>query len=120
MKLALFLFLIILIAGCTPAVKQGTPVIGGTEYQPGAAAPSIAEVSITNFAFMPESTTVKKDATVTWTNEDSAAHTVVSSVFDSPSLGKGQTFSHTFDTAGTYSYHCSIHPSMQGTVIVVD
>jgi plastocyanin len=127
MKLALALFLIILIAGCT-AVKQGTPVIGGTEYQPNGnpaassqtpAAPSSAEIRIMNFAFEPSSATIKQGGTVTWINEDSAAHTVVADTFRSQSLSKGQSFSHTFSNVGTFSYQCSIHPSMTGTVTVV-
>jgi plastocyanin len=60
---------------------------------------------------------------VTWTNNDSIAHTVTSddgTSFDSGALSPGQTFSHTFDTAGTFPYHCSIHgaASMSGTVQV--
>jgi plastocyanin len=119
MKLALALFLIILIAGCTTAVKQGTPVIGGTEYQPNQAAPESAEVRIMNFAFEPSSVKIKQGGTVTWINEDSAEHTVVSDNFRSQSLAKGQSFSQTFSNVGTFSYQCSIHPSMAGTVIVV-
>jgi len=58
--------------------------------------------------------------TVTWTNNDNIAHTVTADngAFDSGYLNQGQTWSYTFTTAGTYSYHCSIHPWMTGTVIV--
>ncbi|SNQ61792.1 Putative blue (Type 1) copper domain protein (fragment) [Candidatus Methanoperedens nitroreducens] len=52
---------------------------------------------------------------------DSAPHTVTSTsgIFDSGSIGNGQTFSYTFNTAGTFEYSCIVHPSMQhGKVIV--
>jgi plastocyanin len=89
-------------------------------------APATANaVSIAGFAFAPANITVKKGTTVTWTNNDSATHTVTSDTKDShgPSssqLGKGQTYSFTFATTGTFSYHCEIHPSMKGTVTVTD
>jgi nitrite reductase (NO-forming) len=58
--------------------------------------------------------------TVTWTNNDEATHTVTADdgSFDSGYLNQGQTWSYTFTTPGTYTYHCSIHPWMKGTVIV--
>ena len=76
-------------------------------------------VDIKNFAFSPVALTVKKGDSVTWTNNDSTTHTVTSSGnFDSGQLAPGKTFSHTFSEAGTFSYGCSIHPSMKGTVTV--
>ena len=72
-----------------------------------------------NFAFSPDSVEIKVGETVTWTNEDAAAHTVTGDGgVDSGQLATGQTYSKTFDTAGTYAYHCSIHPAMTGTVVV--
>jgi len=58
--------------------------------------------------------------TVTWANNDDATHTVTADdgSFDSGFLNQGQTWSYTFTTPGTYSYHCSIHLWMKGTVIV--
>ena len=79
-------------------------------------------VAIQNFAFSPASMTIHAGDTVVWTNMDSTAHTVTSdsgSELASQSIGNGQTYSHTFNTAGTYTYHCSIHPSMHGTITVV-
>ncbi len=79
------------------------------------------EVMIKDFAFSPSTLTVKKGTTVTWTNEDSAPHTATSGdVFDSGNLGTGQSFSYTFDEAGTFDYICTIHPSMEGAIIVGD
>ncbi|HYC26654.1 MAG TPA: multicopper oxidase domain-containing protein [Nitrososphaerales archaeon] len=59
--------------------------------------------------------------TVMWTNNDDTVHTVTSStagLFDSGYLIAGQSWTYTFQTPGTYQYHCSIHPWMTGTVIV--
>jgi plastocyanin len=81
------------------------------------------EIQIEDMAFDPASVTVKKGATVKWTDKDGITHTVTSdtgSELQSPELGKGQSYSHTFTTAGTYKYHCSIHPNMTGTVIVTE
>jgi len=78
-------------------------------------------IDINNFAFFPSSLTVHPGETVTWTNKDSAPHTVISdsgNEISSSSLATGKTYSHTFNTAGTYNYHCSIHPSMKATIIV--
>ncbi len=79
-----------------------------------------AKVTISNFAFDPATITVKAGQTVVWTNEDVTPHTVVAddNSFQSPSIAKGQTFTHTFTTAGTFSYHCSIHPKMKAQVVV--
>jgi plastocyanin len=77
-------------------------------------------VSIANFSFQPATITISVGTTVTWTNTDSAGHTVTADggSFKSDKLGTGATFSQTFATAGTFAYHCSIHPSMKGTVTV--
>jgi len=77
-------------------------------------------VSIKNFTFVPMAITVTAGTTVTWTNQDSATHTVTAEdkSFDSGNLAQGQTFRHTFDKPGTYSYICMIHQFMHGTVIV--
>jgi plastocyanin len=75
-------------------------------------------VSIQNFAFNPQALTVKKGTTVTWTNNDSAPHQIKSTTFNSQPLGKGQSYSFTFDNPGTFDYICGIHPSMTGKIIV--
>ncbi len=102
---------------------------------PSAAAPSVpasvapasappagagSAVSIAGFSFQPATITVAVGATVTWTNQDSAGHTVTAddSSFTSERLATGATFSHTFATAGTFTYHCAIHSSMKATVTV--
>lgn len=119
--LAALLMLAFLSAGCSSTAPSAPA-------QPSAApapAPSGsgAAVTIQNFAFSPATLTVKPGTTVTWTNQDSASHTVVSAdgapaAFQSGTLATGSTYQFTFATAGTYPYHCSIHPSMTGTIVV--
>jgi plastocyanin len=79
-------------------------------------------VAIKNFAFAPAALTVPVGTSVTWTNQDSDAHTVTSNgsggPLNSKALGHGDTFSHTFTRAGTFAYLCSIHPFMTATVTV--
>lgn len=77
-------------------------------------------VRIANFAFGPSNFTVSAGTTVTWTNDDSVDHTIVATdtSFISKNIGKGQTFDHTFDTAGTFAYVCGIHSQMHGTITV--
>jgi plastocyanin len=91
--------------------------------QPPAGAPTpvgvAAKVSIANFAFSPATLTIKVGTKVTWTNNDVVAHTVTfTDVANSPVLNRGDNFSRTFTTVGTYSYICSIHPFMHGTLVV--
>src|SRR5919112_6180664 len=77
-------------------------------------------ISIKNFAFNPPNATVAAGTTVTWVNDDQAPHTATANdgTFDSGTLQPGQSFSFTFDKAGTYAYHCNIHPDMTATVTV--
>ena len=77
-------------------------------------------MTVKNFSFMPMSLTVPAGTTVTWTFDDSSKHTVTAKdkSFASPDLGSGQTYQHTFTTAGTYPYICSIHQYMTGTIVV--
>jgi len=77
-------------------------------------------VTIQSFAFSPSTITVSVNTTITWTNKDAASHTVTSTsgVFDSGPISTNGTYSHTFNTAGTFPYICTIHPNMTATVIV--
>ena len=76
--------------------------------------------------FIPSIVTIDVGGEVTWENNDTTAHTTTagspqdgpSGVFDSSLIIAGSSFSHTFDSAGTYDYFCMVHPWMQGTVIV--
>lgn len=90
------------------------------ETQPAASQPAQVSVNISGFKFDPASITVKAGTTVTWTNQDAAAHTIVADdgSWASDSIKQGGTYSYTFDQAGTFSYKCGVHPSMVGTVEV--
>ncbi len=79
-----------------------------------------ANVAIASFAYSPASLTVKQGTTVIWTNDDSMTHTVTADngSFASGNLANSQTYSHTFTTKGTFAYHCALHPSMHGSVVV--
>jgi plastocyanin len=74
--------------------------------------------------FVPQNVTVELGVnnTVVWINQDTVPHTVTSdtNVFKSGSIGPGANFTWTFTVAGIYHYHCSIHPFMTGTVIVLN
>ncbi|AJF62526.1 MAG: Blue (Type 1) copper protein [archaeon GW2011_AR20] len=109
----LVLLFLLFIAGCSSSNKnsdnQANTQINGIN------------VKITGFAFSPAELTVKVGDTVTWVNEDSVKHTVTSdsgSELSSPLFAKSETYSHTFNTPGTFAYHCNVHPDMTGKVIV--
>ena len=108
----------IIAAACT-----GT---GPTAY--GAPASTVATTTaatanaatIKGFSFQPDVLKVKVGTKVTWTNDDTVAHTVTGDTnsFASGELRPGSSFSFTFTRPGTYAYHCSIHPSMHGSVVI--
>ena len=87
---------------------------------------SVPGCETTNQCFMPYEVTVDVGGVVTWSNDDSAAHTVTaggaadgpSGVFDSSLFMAGTTFSHTFEAAGEFPYFCMVHPWMKGIVTV--
>lgn len=117
MKRILFLIMVLLMIAlaCTkqPTTPGPTPTDGGLGIK--------TDVKIKDFAFEPSEVTIPKGTTVIWTNEDSVQHIVVSDSGEELSSGlidSQGTFTHTFSNAGTYGYHCSIHPSMKGTIIV--
>lgn len=100
--------------------SSGTPTPAVTSAAP---APAAVGIEVQGFKF-PANTDVAKGTTVTWTNKDSAAHTVTSGTrptkdgkFDGQLPGAG-TFSFKFTDAGTYQYFCTIHSSMNATITV--
>lgn len=105
------------------ALEPATPTGEGADTGDAGgedAAPVDAAVSISGFAFGPNALEVPAGTTVTWTNNDGPSHTVTADdgAFDSGSLGTGATYSFTFDTPGTYTYHCTFHQNMTATVVV--
>jgi plastocyanin len=78
-------------------------------------------IDIVDFAFSGGSITVEAGTTVTWVNQGAANHTATASdgSFDTGTIAPGGSGSVTFNTPGTYSYFCAIHPDMTGTITVV-
>jgi len=95
-----------------------SPAPTGTPSTP-ISIPAGAE-TLGNRAFNPDSLDVAVGSTVTWTNTDSIAHTSTSDtrLWDSGSVAPHGQFSMTFQNAGTFPYHCAIHPGMVGTITV--
>ena len=81
-----------------------------------------ATVEIKEYAFAPATLTVAVGTRVTWTNRDDTPHTVTSAaeppLFRSGAIDSDDSFAWPFDTRGSFSYFCALHPHMQGTVIV--
>ncbi|OGO04726.1 MAG: hypothetical protein A2Y73_07065 [Chloroflexi bacterium RBG_13_56_8] len=125
-----FLLLVVLVlAACGASTTPGDGESPNGEQEPSlpeeTTTSAEAEVVMRNISFQPAEITVASGTTVTWINEDSAPHTITSGtrnnpsgLFNSGSVSGGGSFSFTFDKAGTYDYFCSIHPGMNGTVIV--
>jgi plastocyanin len=106
---------------------MATPDMGGMDMgtpasndSTGMATGGQVAVSIMNFAYDPSPVEVAVGDTVTWTNNDSVPHTVTSSdgSIQSGTMQPGQSFSYTFETAGSFDYHCEFHPNMSGQVVV--
>ena len=93
---------------------------GSAAPEPKAIAAASGSVAIADFSFTPGTITIDQGDTVTWTNSGPSGHSATSTngAFDTGILKKGASGSHTFDQAGTYSYICTPHPFMHGTVVV--
>ncbi len=98
-----------------------------TTAPPSAKNGETVEVSMKDIAFSPDSVTINKGDTVTWTNDESVGHDVTKtggpgpdfSSGDPGGMGEGDTFSETFTSAGEISYECTVHaPGMSGTITV--
>ena len=90
----------------------------------GGCSPNATQVCMVSSTFSPLTRTVTHGTTVQWVNGDNITHTVTSDpgsgeTYDQTVAGGGN-FSFTFNTPGTYTYHCEIHPEMTGTVEVVE
>jgi plastocyanin len=95
---------------------------GGSSGGGGATGGGAAtEVSMKGIKFQPKAVSIETGGTVRWVNDDSVGHDVTGDEFQSGEAGgmrSGDTFEHTFDTAGTFDYVCSVHPGMDGSVTV--
>ena len=103
--------------------SAGTTTSTTVEIAVGSSSPGC---ETTNSCYSPADVAVSVGSTVVWNNVDSAAHTVTSigsdgspdGAFDSSLFMAGKSYKHAFDTAGTHSYMCIVHPWMKGTVTV--
>jgi plastocyanin len=103
-------------AAVAPAQNTGT----NSDGRAAPAQKNTMSVVIHHHAFDPEQQNVPPGTTVTWTNEDTEAHTVTADngLFDSGVLNPGESYSVWFDGSGNVTYHCEIHPDMTGSVVV--
>ncbi|MDQ0748927.1 amicyanin [Streptomyces africanus] len=88
----------------------------------GQASAASYSVTMKGYAFSPASLSIPAGSTVTWTNQDTAPHDVKTTSgpvsIHSPMLDKGQSWSFTFTTAGSYGYVCTVHPNMTAGITV--
>lgn len=113
----------------TPAVALACCACGGSSNSPSTPTPTptgtvVSIVSgssnLTTTAYSPNPVNVSVGGTVTWMNNDNTAHTSTANggAFDSGTIAPGASVSRTFPTAGSFPYHCTLHPGMVGTVTV--
>lgn len=108
----------------TPTATSPTPT--PTTVPSPTPTPTVAMVKIIEqngrYSFQPATLNIKVGTQVVWTNTSDAPHTVTSDtagVFGSPAnITQNQTFKFTFTTAGTFPYHCNVHPYMKATITV--
>lgn len=124
MRVILCIFLALLLLGCaSPPPTQQPPNQQPPNQTPGGnQTPQSGSVvvHISGFKFQPADIVVTAGTNVTWVNDDSVMHTVTADngAFDLASMQHGDNRSFVFNQAGNYSYHCSIHLSMKGSVTV--
>jgi len=128
MRLALVSTVLMFTIACGSSYSSSTPAAPSQTTQPAGVtgdASSLVTIpsgasTLGNRAFAPDDLTVAAGTTVTWTNGDSVEHTSTSDAngWNSGAVAPGGRFSFTFQTPGTFSYHCAIHSGMIGTVVV--
>jgi plastocyanin len=105
-------------------VPAGQGSGSGTESEPAPSgkAQKSEKVQIVEFTYEPDPVVVQAGGKVIWQNEDTAPHTATADdgSFDTGTIEKGKLGSATFKEPGTFTYHCEIHPTMHGTVEVVE
>jgi plastocyanin len=121
----LFLALLLPLGACgddedTQSDSAVDPTSTTAETGAGSGESGGTRVAIKGFAFAPDKVTARVGGTVSWRNDDDAPHTVTADdgSFDSGRKSKGESFEHTFSKAGEFTYKCTIHPTMTGTVSV--
>lgn len=116
------LVLALAVAGCggSATPSPATPAPTSAPSASPAGDTTTLEVAIAGFAYSPAELSVGAGLQVTWTNKDSATHTVTldDGSSDSGRMSQGSTFTLALPTAGSYAYHCAIHPAMTGVITV--
>jgi plastocyanin len=107
-----------------PASEESTTESESTESEPAPSgeASKSEKVDIVEFTYQPDPVVVAVGGKVIWQNQDTAPHTATADdgSFDTGTIEKGKIGSETFKEAGTFTYFCEIHPTMHGTVEVVE
>ncbi|MEO6317676.1 MAG: cupredoxin domain-containing protein [Acidimicrobiales bacterium] len=106
------------VVGLTRTRESAGPATPVEEAAPGEA---VTAIEIVDFTFGPKEATVAVGDTLTWTNVDSAVHTVTgkeNELLLSDDLAQDATYEVTFEEAGTFEYMCKFHPNMLGTITV--
>ena len=111
-------------AETTPPASEETTETESTESEPAPSgeASKSEKVDIVEFTYQPDPVVVQAGGKVIWQNQDTAPHTATADdgSFDTGTIEKGKIGSETFKEAGTFTYFCEIHPTMHGTVEVVE
>ena len=110
--------------GAAPAASEpaaSAPAAGGGGCSTSSEAAAVT-VQIANFAFDPPEATAKVGETIGWTNNDSTPHTATldDASCDTGNIAADGTAGLVFDAAGTYAYHCKIHPNMTATITITE
>lgn len=100
----------------------GEEAAGGNAPAPSGDAVRAGKVEIVDFTYDPDPVTIEAGGKVTWINRDSEPHTATADdgSFDTGTLDEGKLKSESFKEPGTFTYTCTIHPDMQGTLEVVE
>ena len=131
--LAFSLFALLALSACASSTGGTTaPAASAPSAAPAASAPAAGggcstsseaaavTVNIQNFAFDPPVVTAAVGETIGWTNADAAPHTATTDdgACDTGNIAQDATAGLVFDAAGTYTYHCNVHPNMTGTITI--
>jgi plastocyanin len=107
-----------------PASEEAMEDTESTESEPAPSgeASKSEKVDIVEFTYQPDPVVVQAGGKVIWQNQDAAPHTATADdgSFDTGTIEKGKIGSETFKEAGTFAYFCEIHPTMHGSVEVVE
>jgi plastocyanin len=100
--------------------RDKLPGATSSSAREGSSPDGAVHVTIEGYSFKPATVTVPAGTTIAWKNLDDDPHTVTANdgSFDSKGLAQGDSWSRAFDKPGRYTYHCAIHPVMQGVVVV--